>query len=83
MGIDVVFICVFAGQIRVMQSDITVNHALVIIARYGLSANLIGIFGIACFILTNLFSSGTPGGVGHVVFALLTQILVWLMCMVC
>ncbi|KAJ3227368.1 hypothetical protein HDU81_006750 [Chytriomyces hyalinus] len=59
MGIDLVFIYVFAGQIRAMQSDIAVNPALVIIAR------------------------DTPGGVGHVVFAFLTQILVFLMCMAC
>ncbi|KAJ3230566.1 hypothetical protein HDU78_008223 [Chytriomyces hyalinus] len=83
MGTDLVFIGVFARQIRAMQSDIAVNPALVIIARYGLLANSIGISGIACFILTNIFSSDTPGGVGHVVFAFLTQILVWLMCIAC
>ncbi|KAI8840738.1 hypothetical protein BJ741DRAFT_596276, partial [Chytriomyces cf. hyalinus JEL632] len=63
MGIDLVFICVFAGQIRAMQSDIAVNPALVIIARYGLLANTIGIFGIVCFILTNVFAAEGPGGV--------------------
>ncbi|KAI8840736.1 hypothetical protein BJ741DRAFT_596273 [Chytriomyces cf. hyalinus JEL632] len=33
MDTDLVFICVFAKQIRAMQSDIAVNPALVIIAR--------------------------------------------------
>ncbi|KAJ3230567.1 hypothetical protein HDU78_008224 [Chytriomyces hyalinus] len=83
VGIDLAFIWVFASQIRAMQSDIAVNPPLVIIARYGLLANSSGVFGIVCFILSNIFSRAKPGGVGHIVCAFLTQILVWSMCMVC
>ncbi|KAI8831511.1 hypothetical protein BJ741DRAFT_580721 [Chytriomyces cf. hyalinus JEL632] len=83
MGIDLVFIYVFAKQIRAMQSDIVVNPAFIIIARYGLLANIIGIFGIACFILTNVFAAEEPWGVRQVTFEFLIRIVVWLMCMVC
>ncbi|KAJ3245722.1 hypothetical protein HDU77_009273 [Chytriomyces hyalinus] len=83
MAIDLVFICVFAGQIRAMQSDIAVNPALVIIARYGLLANSIGISGFVSFILGYIFSGNSPGGVGHIVFSFFTQIFVFLMCMAC